>query len=91
MNGPAVFIMTCREKHKKETQGVHHLWVEVVALDVATVFKVEVAFWLVEEDLEEEATCFFWTSTLAEGVPEAMSLAPLMPLDLLTEPTDFFM
>jgi hypothetical protein len=83
--------MTCREKCKKETLGIYQLRVEVVALGVATVFKVEVAFWLVEEDLDEEATCFCATLTLAEGVPEAISLAPLMPLDLMTEPTDFFM
>jgi hypothetical protein len=30
------------------------LRVEVVALEVATVFKVEVAFWLVVEDLDED-------------------------------------
>jgi hypothetical protein len=83
--------MTCREKQKREAQGAYDLRVEVVALEVEVVFRVEVAFWLVEEDLDEEATCFFWTSTLAEGVPEAISLAPLMPLDLMTEPTDFFM
>jgi hypothetical protein len=81
--------MICREKHKKETQVVYHLRVEVVALEVE-VFKVEVAFWLVEEDLDEEAT-FCATLTLAEAEPEATSLAPLMPLDLTTEPTDFFM
>jgi len=60
-------------------------------LEVATVFSVEVGFWVVEEDLDEETTCFCATLTLAEGVPEEMSLAPLMPLDLTTEPTDFFM
>lgn len=67
---------------------------------LTAVFKVatlEVVLLLELEDLAVEAA-FCATLTLAvavleveEAVPEEISLAPLMPLDLTTEPTDFFM
>jgi hypothetical protein len=68
---------------------------EVVGLALTTsltaVFKVvtdEEVFLLLEL---VEAT-FLSTLTLAAAVPEVeTSLAPLIPLDLTTEPTDFFM
>jgi hypothetical protein len=71
------------------------LRVEVVALEVATVFIVEVVFWLVEEDLDEdledEGATFCATWTLPEAELAGRSLAPLTLLDLTTAPTVFFM
>lgn len=63
----------------------------VLEVALVLVFMVEVAFWLLdEEDLLVEAT-FCATLTFAEALLAGMSLAPQMPLDLTTEPTDFFM